>query len=271
MNFDLDTFTELAENAEVESRSPLYRELDKAFLTLGELIIEKKITRKQIVGMLHKSGMTEEFVDETKFNAYWSSVGTKAKIDKYKADLEERELKKQQRHNEHRDADAILASKGTSVNAHVKTETIKDPVQEKPAPSPAPVYKGPSSHLRDSNKGSKKDNSRFANITSKPKVNKEPAKQQVLSGEVIPGDLLIPWKVFLTKAKDYAEMDSTQISNVLQEMGLVERSLDRKYMLKKTCEHFFPNAKAGQALTFSNLEVFGDTLLKGIQTFISKQ
>ena len=241
MNFDLDAFTELAENAEVESRSPLYRELDKAFLTLGELIIEKKITRKQIVGMLHKSGMDPELVDETKFNAYWSSVGTKAKIDKYKADLEKRELKKQQRHSEHRDADAILESKGVNVNA--KTQVVKESVQ-------------------DNKPSARKDLSRFSIVTSKPKVNQAP-----VNVEVVTGDLLIPWKSFLTKAKEYAAMDSTSISNVLQEMGLVERSLDRKYILKKTCEHYFPHTTAGQALVFGKLEVFGDTLLKGIQDF----
>lgn len=268
LNLNIEKFVELADEAENESRSPLYRELDKVFLTLAELILERKIQRKQIVKMLIQSGIEEGMIDEAKFNAYWTAKSTKEKIADYQAQLDEKERKKQQRHDEVRDADSILANKEKNIApTPSKLSEKQEPVVDTQKTSPVSA----TSILQDAKQQPASQSARHRRATipssgSKPKVSEQKAENKIV-GDVIPGDLLIPWASFLNKANEFAELDSTAISNALQKMGIVERMPNRSYVLKKECEHFFPQAKVGQAIQFGALSVFGETLLKGIQDF----
>lgn len=84
------------------------------------------------------------------------------------------------------------------------------------------------------------------------------------STDVIPGDILIPWKTFVTKAKQFAGYDASDLSMILQAMGVILKD-ERKYILLKQVPHFFPELLQGDTITFSKVNVHGDTLLNSMK------
>jgi hypothetical protein len=99
MKLDLDKFTDLADEVEEgEARggkySAIYAELDKAYETIAELIIGKKITHKRVIELLKQSGMTE--LKEHNFSGWWTRKQTKAKREKTEQQYAEAKAKKEQ-------------------------------------------------------------------------------------------------------------------------------------------------------------------------------
>lgn len=80
MQLDLDKFTELADEVEEHesgTRSEIYQQLDKAYETIAELIIGKKVKHKKVIQLLQQSGMGE--LKEHNFSGWWQSKRIKAK------------------------------------------------------------------------------------------------------------------------------------------------------------------------------------------------
>lgn len=96
MQLDLDKFTELAEEVEEHdsgTRSEIYQQLDKAYETIAELIIGKKVKHKKVIQLLQQSGMEE--LKEHNFSGWWQSKRIKAKREETQRQYEEAAARKE--------------------------------------------------------------------------------------------------------------------------------------------------------------------------------
>lgn len=73
------------------------------------------------------------------------------------------------------------------------------------------------------------------------------------------GDVLIPWSVFVRRMKQNHMLGSDVISAVLVESGVLEKR-DKTYSLIRRCESLFHKVNPGRTISFTDIEVWGQTL-----------
>lgn len=280
MGFDLSKFTDLAEEVENESLSPVYSELNRAFDTIAELIIEREIKHKKVVELLDKSGL--DGINAAQFSAWWNSKGTKKRREEYQAQVDERNarLAARQETSTPRDADEarqVAQAKKAHAIGKPAMGTTRNPdapmTQPKPEGPANAEIKGKPSFTLGQPKSGEGRRARAVIPGSKPVVTASTKQEQVTETDK-PADkgfeLYVPWSAFLKRAKQQHDWTASIIAETLCEMQVVERVDRGSYRLMLSLDETIQGCEIDNKIDFKKVTVKADVLMEKIESFLAK-
>ena len=255
MELDLSKFGALAAEAEPEHQSELYQQLTRAFDTIYDLSVNKKIKRAKVIVMLQQSGLTE--LDEQRMNTWWNSTIIKKKRDDLKNQLErEAETKARTKEAWGREAETSL-----KVNQQQTAETLQGKVKPK-----QPAVKEPEVSTQDSEAVEEPQlSARMKRAQIPGKSTKGPSDNvaTVANGGRQPvkveGDLVVPWTTFLTHVKKKHNWNAGVISAALQDKGILNKE-NGKFSLVEDAPDLIVGFGAGDQLLFGQVQVYMNAL-----------